>query len=129
MFNLMTDAARVAPGDAPRCRAFFTEMLTASEGWNVIYAAMYGLVATAGATAEENAEAITALGAVLHDPVDAWFGDDHADAVCTAYALIPGAPNAPEWGAFVQNLTDATLTPAVRALVEDPSSCASGLPF
>ncbi|HWL86121.1 MAG TPA: M1 family aminopeptidase [Polyangiaceae bacterium] len=127
--NLSNDAFRADQADLPRWRAFFSEMMTRSEAWIFVYNALFGVVAAAGPTADENAGALTSLNVVLHDPVDYWFGEVQADAVCAAYALIPGSPAAPEWQIFVSGLADAALKPDIRALIADPSPCASGLPF
>jgi len=110
-------------------RAFFAGLLTQSEDSTVLGQAIHGLVATKGDTLAENAAALEGLNAVLHDPVDYWFGQVPGNAVCAAYALIPGSPSSPAWQSFVDGLADADLKPSVLAFVNEPARCASGLPF
>ncbi|WP_394836570.1 aminopeptidase [Pendulispora rubella] len=121
--------SRVPVSNAPSWREFFVALLSDSQDLTVLQQAIYGLVATKGASLPENAAAVTGLSAVLHDPVDHHFGIVHSNAVCAAYALIPGSPTSPAWQNFVDGLSDAKLQPNVLAFVSDPARCASGLPF
>ncbi|WP_394846922.1 aminopeptidase [Pendulispora brunnea] len=129
--NLTRYAAEslVPAASLPSWRAFFARLLTASQDNTVLDQTIRGVVATKGTTLSENAAAIEGLNAVLHDPVDYWFGRVHGNAVCAAYALIPGAPTSPAWQSFVAGLSDANLQPSVLSFVNDPARCASGLPF
>ena len=129
MSNLASYAEALDPADMGPWRAFFIQQLTANETENVLGGALYGVVATRGESAADNAAALAGLNAVLHDPNDYWYGEDHSDAVCAAYALIPSAPEAPEWQSFASGLSDANLKSDIRALVDDPSPCADGLPY
>jgi len=118
------------PAEAiPSWRAFFSRLLSQSETYTVLYNAIYAAVDIKANTAAENADALAGLNTVLHDPVDDWFGTIHPNAVCAAYALIPGAPASTEWIDFANGLADADLRPSARAYVDEPSRCAPGLPF
>ncbi|WP_394829390.1 M1 family metallopeptidase [Pendulispora albinea] len=120
--------ALVPKADVPAWRAFFAGLLSESQDQRVLGHALHGVVATKGETLSANTAALAGLNGVLHDPVDHWFGEVHSNAVCAAYALIPGAPASAAWQDFVRGLSDARLKPAVLEIVNDPARCASGLP-
>jgi len=115
--------SRVPAKDVPSWRAFFVEQLVHVQNWPILEAAVFGAVAIKADTLAGNADLLSALNGVLHDPMDYWYGFVHTDAICGAYTVI-GDPASPAWKSFVDGLSDANLQPDIRAYIDDPSRCA-----
>ena len=123
--RLVRDAAFVAPDDKARWRAVFEGLLLESEDDSVLVNAVDGVLATKGATADENADSVHALSVVLHDPLDYWAGFGHSYALCGAFRLLDDSS---AWQTFVDGLSDANLQPDIQSLADDPTGCDDILP-
>ncbi|WP_394846802.1 aminopeptidase [Pendulispora brunnea] len=115
--------SRVPAEAIPSWRAFFVERLTQSQSFAVLEASIEGAFAIKADTLAGNADFLSGLNAVLHDPVDYWNGITHTEALCAAYTVIGDAAS-PAWQSFVEGLSDANLKPDIRAFIDDPSRCA-----
>lgn len=116
--NLRSYLNDLAPADLPAWRAFFVEMLSATELTDLLREAIRAVVTAMAPTAAENADALAGLGVVLHS---SWTGPVHARAVCAAFTLTQG--DAAAWNAFTGGLEGAPLTEGAAARIEDPSLC------
>ena len=116
--NLRSYLADLDPADLPVWRAFFVQMLSASEVTDTLREAIQAVVTSMAPTAAENADALAGLDVALHSrltrPV-------HERAVCAAFKLTQGDTEA--WRAFADGLRYAPLTPKAIELLLDPSGC------
>ena len=116
--NLRSYVADLDPADLPVWRAFFVEMLGATEVSDTLSHVIQAVVTTGAPTAAENADALAGLGVVLHSPLTRAV---HTNAVCAAFRLTRG--DAAAWQAFTEGLEGAPLTPAAAERLRDPSPC------
>jgi hypothetical protein len=116
--HLRSYLSEVDPADLPAWRAFFVEMLSATEDTSVLGQAIRAVVTAMAPTAAENADALAGLGVVLHSP---WTRSVHARAVCAAHKLTQG--DAAAWSAFAAGLADTSIEPIAAERLADPSLC------
>ncbi|WP_437967145.1 M1 family aminopeptidase [Sorangium sp. So ce260] len=118
MTRLRAEVDRARPEDLPALRAFFSEIVTSTEVFYVLYEAIDGLRRTKAPTAAENAEALAALSQQLREasttPLDGW-------AVCVAFELTQG--DAAAWSEFLGGLDGAELSADAAAMIANPSRC------
>lgn len=106
------------PADVPAWRKFFVDMLSQTEDTDVLIQVIRAVVATKGATAAENKDALAGLGVMLHSR---YTRHDHLLAICSAYKLTAG--DAAAWASFAAGLSDAPLQADSVAMLRDPSQC------
>jgi len=116
--HLRSYIGELAPADLPAWRAFFVDLLSATENTDVLGQAIRAVVASMAPTAAENADALAGLGVVLRSP---WTRPLHPRAVCAAHTLTQG--DAAAWGAFVEGLDDVSIEPSAAEILADPSLC------
>jgi hypothetical protein len=116
--HLALRAGELDPADVPAYRAFFVDLLYATDAVEVLAQDIFGLRVTMGKTAAENEKALARLGEVLRSPLTR---SAHAQTVCAAYAMTQG--DAAAWTQFTESARGADLAPRVARLLNTPDRC------
>lgn len=106
------------PADVPTFRAFFVELLSATEDTDVLLQAIRAVGKMAAPTAAENANALAGLDVVLHSP---WTRTAHRFAVCAALTLTQG--DAAAWQGFADGLKGVSIEESAAERLQDPTLC------